>query len=74
MVVGLVNTYFYVLVSAITYKINTILTSMMEIAVNFTYKFESIVSASSILSLNYYAVFSVLCFSINLVVLKLEKG
>jgi hypothetical protein len=55
-------------------KIDIILTSMMEIAVNFTYKFKGIISASSISSFYYSAVFLVLCFLIYLVVLELEKG
>jgi hypothetical protein len=42
--------------------------------VSFTYKLKSIISASSISSLNYYAVLLVFCFSIDLVVLKLKKG
>ena len=41
---------------------------------SFTYKLKSIISASSISSLNYYAVLLVFCFSIDLVVLKLKKG
>ena len=41
---------------------------------SFTYKLKSIVSASSISSLNYYAVLLVFCFSIDLVVLELKKG
>jgi hypothetical protein len=47
---------------------------MMEIAVSFTYKLKSIVSASSISSLHYYAVLLVFCFLIDLVVLELKKG
>ncbi len=39
-----------------------------------TYKLNSIVSASSISSLNCYAVLSVFCFSIDLLVLDLKRG
>ena len=41
---------------------------------SFTYKLKSIISASSISSLHYYAVLSVFCFSIDLVVLELKKS
>jgi hypothetical protein len=55
-------------------EIDIILTSIIEIAVNFTYKFKGIISASSISSFYYSAVPLVLCFLIHLVVLELEKG
>jgi hypothetical protein len=55
-------------------KIDIILTSIIEIIMNFTYKFKGIISISSISCFYYSAVFLVLCFLIHLVVLELKKG
>jgi hypothetical protein len=56
------------------YKIGIIHTSIIKIAISFLNKLYSVVGAYSILSFKPCTIAFLLCFAVNLIVLKLKKG